>query len=194
MLSQLLSPETFKKVVFDQETTTLKNLQTNAIAVHRKLHQKVITALPQVLKPTLSILPFSWQKKAVLPLLNKVFIESLGEDEFECLEGKWLKLTIKDLNLHWLFSVENNLFIMENATQDSPADVCFSANGNDLLFIAARKEDPDTLFFQRRLLIEGDTALGLEIKNLIDALDTTQLPDLLNKSIETAARLITLKK
>jgi predicted lipid carrier protein YhbT len=32
--------------------------------------------------------------------------------------------------------------------------------------IAARKQDPDTLFFQRRLVIEGDTELGLYVKNL----------------------------
>jgi len=35
---------------------------------------------------------------------------------------------------------------------------------------ALRREDPDTLFFTRRLVLEGDTALGLEIKNTLDAL------------------------
>ena len=35
---------------------------------------------------------------------------------------------------------------------------------------ALRREDPDTLFFTRRLVLEGDTALGLEIKNALDAL------------------------
>ena len=29
---------------------------------------------------------------------------------------------------------------------------------------------PDTLFFTRRLVLEGDTELGLEIKNALDAL------------------------
>lgn len=43
-------------------------------------------------------------------------------------------------------------------------DVSFSGNLNDLVLIAGRKEDPDTLFFQRRLSIEGDTELGLEVK------------------------------
>ena len=47
---------------------------------------------------------------------------------------------------------------------DEQEDVSFSGNANDLVLIAARKEDPDTLFFQRRLRIEGDTELGLYVK------------------------------
>ncbi len=45
-----------------------------------------------------------------------------------------------------------------------------------MVLIAARKEDPDTLFFQRRLRIEGDTELGLEVKNLMDSIDLELLP------------------
>jgi predicted lipid carrier protein YhbT len=40
----------------------------------------------------------------------------------------------------------------------------------------ARREDPDTLFFQRLLAIEGDTALGLEIKNFLYRLEWEALP------------------
>jgi predicted lipid carrier protein YhbT len=43
----------------------------------------------------------------------------------------------------------------------------------DLGRLAARKEDPDTLFFSRRLVMEGDTELGLLIKNTLDAIDGT---------------------
>ena len=34
-----------------------------------------------------------------------------------------------------------------------------------------REEDPDTLFFNRKLQIEGDTELGLITKNLLDSVD-----------------------
>ena len=37
--------------------------------------------------------------------------------------------------------------------------------------LATRAEDPDTLFFNRRLSIEGDTETALTIKNLLDALE-----------------------
>jgi predicted lipid carrier protein YhbT len=38
-----------------------------------------------------------------------------------------------------------------------------------------RKEDPDTLFFSRRLLMEGDTELGLLVKNTLDAMELPPL-------------------
>jgi predicted lipid carrier protein YhbT len=44
--------------------------------------------------------------------------------------------------------------------------------------LLARQEDPDTLFFNRELSIEGDTELGLVVKNMLDAVEWPQLPKL----------------
>jgi predicted lipid carrier protein YhbT len=52
------------------------------------------------------------------------------------------------------------------------ADVTVRASLRDYLALALRREDPDTLFFSRRLVLEGDTELGLALKNSIDALDS----------------------
>ncbi len=38
-----------------------------------------------------------------------------------------------------------------------------------------RKEDSDTLFFNRRLVVEGDTELGLVAKNTLDAIENPML-------------------
>ena len=48
-------------------------------------------------------------------------------------------------------------------------------NGADSVYAGLRDEDPDTLFFARRLTIEGDTELGLMVKNALDALDTSRI-------------------
>ena len=37
--------------------------------------------------------------------------------------------------------------------------------------MASRQVDPDTLMFQRRLVMEGDTELGLALKNYLDGMD-----------------------
>lgn len=50
-------------------------------------------------------------------------------------------------------------------------DVTIRGRLEDFWCLATRAEDPDTLFFQRRLAIEGDTETGLHVKNLLDALD-----------------------
>jgi predicted lipid carrier protein YhbT len=51
------------------------------------------------------------------------------------------------------------------------ADVTISGHVAEFVRLAARLEDPDTLFFQRRLRIEGDTDTGVHVKNLLDTLD-----------------------
>ena len=55
-------------------------------------------------------------------------------------------------------------------------DVVIRAAPRDYLALALRREDPDTLFFTRRLAIEGDTELGLIVKNALDAVDWDALP------------------
>lgn len=103
-----------------------------------------------------------------------VFKEALEDGDFEFLEDRWLKVDVRDLDLCWYISYQNEqLVVSEHVEQE---DVSFSGECNDLVLIAARKEDPDTLFFQRRLRIEGDTELGLEVKNLMDSIDLDSLP------------------
>ena len=55
--------------------------------------------------------------------------------------------------------------------------------------MAARRRDPDTLFFQRRIVVEGDTELGLAVKNLLDSLDPSELPSPLEWGLQRAADL-----
>ncbi len=90
----------------------------------------------------------------------------------EFLEGRWLSIHVRDIGLLWYTSVVDGRLVV---SQQADADVSFSADASDLLMIAARKQDPDTLFFQRRLVIEGDTELGLYV-NLMDAIELEQMP------------------
>jgi predicted lipid carrier protein YhbT len=46
----------------------------------------------------------------------------------------------------------------------------------DFLMLMSRREDSDTLFFLRRLEREGDTALALGVRNLLDGLDRETFP------------------
>lgn len=89
------------------------------------------------------------------------------------MRGRWLSIHVRDIGLLWYTSVVDGRLVV---SQQADADVSFSADASDLLMIAARKQDPDTLFFQRRLVIEGDTELGLYVKNLMDAIELEQMP------------------
>jgi len=151
---------------------------------------KVMKVLPKILKPSFAILPFKAQKLLLLKVLSSIFNEAILDGDFEFLQNKWLKISIIDLGLNWWLSFDNNQLIMMPHSSNICEDVSFSATGDDLLLIAGRKQDPDTLFFQRRLKIEGDTELGLEVKNLIDAIELDQLPTSVHKAVDGCASLL----
>lgn len=143
-------------------------------------HQLVKTA-PGILAYPAALVPFSMQKKLLNELLAVLFKEAIEDGDVDFLEDKWLKIEVTDLKLTWYLSFcADSLVISEQAEQ---VDVSFSGEVNELILIAGRKEDPDTLFFQRRLSIEGDTELGLEVKNLLDNIDFDNLPPLAQQAI-----------
>ena len=155
-----------------------------------KVKANLIKVMPKILRPSLRFVPFSAQKSLLIPALHTIFNEAIEDGDFEFLQGKWLKISIIDLELDWWLSFDQDQLIMAAAGEKIAEDVCFSANGDDLILIAGRKQDPDTLFFQRRLKIEGDTELGLEVKNLIDAIDIEQLPSSVHSLVEFSANFL----
>lgn len=156
------------------------------------IRSNVINLAPKLLKPVLRLVPFKAQKSVLIPALNSVFKEAIEDGDFEFLHDKWLKISITDIDLHWWLSFADGKLIMAPTGEQIQEDVSFSGSGDDLLLIAGRKQDPDTLFFQRRLKIEGDTELGLEVKNLIDAIDLDNLPSSVHRVIDALAGMIEL--
>jgi predicted lipid carrier protein YhbT len=148
---------------------------------------RLINLMPKILKPSLRLVPYTLQKSLLLAALHSVFKEPIEEGGFEFLQDKWLRISISDLTLNWWLSFDKNKLVMAQKKEVINEDVSFTASGDDLILIAGRKQDPDTLFFQRRLKIEGDTELGLEVKNLIDAIDIEQLPSTVHKFVDFIA-------
>jgi len=155
-----------------------------------KLKASLIEVMPKILRPGLRFVPFSAQKSVLIPALHSIFSEAIEDGDFEFLQDKWLKISILDLQLDWWLSFDADQLIMAAPTDNIVEDVSFCANGDDLVLIAGRKQDPDTLFFQRRLKIEGDTELGLEVKNLIDAIDIDQLPSSVHSLVDFSANFL----
>ena len=85
---------------------------------------------------------------------------------FAPLRGKVLRLEVRGLP----FAPQLTLDFIGLRPSFARPDVTVRASLADYLALALRREDPDTLFFTRRLVIQGDTALGLELKNALDAL------------------------
>ncbi|MGG8471435.1 ubiquinone anaerobic biosynthesis accessory factor UbiT [Rahnella sp. PAMC25617] len=146
----------------------------------QKLRARVVRQGPSLLSLPLKFTPFALQRQVLQQVLSWQLRQALADGELDFLEGRWLKIEVSDLSLTWLMSVQESKLVI---AERGEADVSFSGNANDLILIAARKEDPDTLFFQRRLRIEGDTELGLYVKNLMDSIDLDTMPLLLKNGL-----------
>ena len=152
-----------------------------------KIRSSLVHNGPALLRFPLKLTPFTLQKQVLQQVLARQFEEALTEGDLDFLENKWLKVEVRDLALHWYISNRDGRLVV---SADEQEDVSFSGNANDLVLIAARKEDPDTLFFQRRLRIEGDTELGLYVKNLMDSIDLDGMPPLLRSALMQLAEFI----
>ncbi|MGE7958270.1 ubiquinone anaerobic biosynthesis accessory factor UbiT [Pseudomonas sp. NPDC089530] len=135
--------------------------------------------------PLLRRVPFGLQRLVLQQGLNRCLAEPLRAGEFDLLRRRWLCLRIRDLGLAWYVTRDRDGL---QVAQRARADVTISGNWREFLLLASRQEDPDTLFFRRRLVIEGDTELGLTLKNLIDSLDPEVLPAWLWRNLERAGK------
>ena len=97
----------------------------------------------------------------------------LPEDSLEQLGGKTFLIQVLDTGGQAAFTYRGGFFRPLFAIPETP-DLAFRANLSAFLQVASRQEDPDTLFFNRELSIEGDTELGLVVKNMLDAVDFSQ--------------------
>ena len=116
--------------------------------------------------------------------LNLTLARQLPEDVAEALQGRTLRLAVRDAGVHCDFCWQGTRFAPLHRVQGTP-DLIIRAHASDFIALARRSQDPDTLFFNRRLSMEGDTELGLMVKNTLDAMELPvfdprqfRLPDL----------------
>ncbi len=112
-------------------------------------------------------------------LLRLVFAKAALSGSLDFLQCKRLTIEVPDLQMHYDLGLDQKrMFWLNTAGTSARAitgEVLFRAESADLLLLLTQQVDPDTLFFQRRLTILGDTELGLQLKNYLDTLEPEQL-------------------
>lgn len=143
--------------------------------------------IPAPLGSLLSRLPAYPGSLLFVTGLNLALAKKLAPDVTRFLLGKKLRLRVTDAQ--WAFEFEwlANRFVASQNT--GAADLTISASAYDFMLLARRQEDPDALFFSRRLSMEGDTELGLLVKNTIDAIELPVLDLEQLKPAQLLARL-----
>lgn len=140
--------------------------------------------LPTPFVTLIDRLPAAPPSRAFSAVANRLLWPALKTLDWQPLVGRRYTIRVKDIGLSLRFTVTRNGFASDNGAPD----LTISATSRDFLLLLSRREDPDTLFFSRRLVSEGDTELGLIVKNLLDALDPETVLSGLPAPLARAAR------
>ena len=129
---------------------------------------------PARFAPVLRLLPLRWQTRWLEEAMWRALEAPLAEGRLNALVGRRLGIEVSDLGLRWVVSLRDGR--VRVCAADESADATVRGTATDLLLLASRREDADTLFFQRRLVLIGDVELGLTARNLLDQLPWQEVP------------------
>ena len=128
-----------------------------------------LLVVPAPVGALLSCLPAYPGSVLLVTALNLALARHLPADVLALLLRRKLRIEVRDARVAFDFAWNGQRFAPSQPYAE--ADLTISANAQDFLLLAQRRQDPDTLFFNRRLVMEGDTELGLVVKNALDALE-----------------------
>lgn len=148
--------------------------------------------LPGPLALPFRLIPPAVHSTVLTTALNVLFAQYMRQNsDFAFLCDRILAIQVRDAHVAYRFRYAGSGgFIPDHSEQN--ADLTISGALYDFLALATRREDSDTLFFHRRVVMEGDTALGLELKNLLDALDPDALTEPLPTLLQAANRCLSM--
>lgn len=138
----------------------------------------------------LRALPPTLRQRALERVLGRALGAPVRGGALEFLHGRYLGIEVADLGLRWVLTFDGSaLRVVDERVDGRAAEACVRGSATDLLLLAGRLEDADTLFFQRRLVLTGDTELGLTARNLLDRLPWESIPLALRIGMNRGARL-----
>lgn len=139
---------------------------------------------PAAWRPLCAALPPSLPGRLLAHAAAHALANGLAKGEFAFLEGRRLGIEVHDLGLACTLGLRDGRL----CAVGGPPEATVRGSLVDLMLLASRLEDADTLFFQRRLVLVGDTALGLEARNVLDRLDWSEVPLALRVPLHRSAR------
>lgn len=139
------------------------------------LDRSVPPGLPAFLTPLHLRLRSLVQALPVLPpsylaarVLDRVLLARLPSDARQALQQRCVELCVTDFGLRVRLQLTPSGFAPA-ADRGEPA-LRISATGASFVRLLRGEDDPDRMFFERVLVMEGDTELGLVLKNTLDAI------------------------
>lgn len=151
------------------------------------MHAALLRCFPPPARwaPVLAALPAGLQARWMDRAMARVLAGPCRQGMLDFLHGRRLGVEVADLGLRWVVTFDRGRL----CTVAGDAEAVVRGDAADLLALAGRLEDADRLFFQRRLVLTGDTELGLTARNLLDALPWDEIPLGLRVLLNRGARV-----
>jgi predicted lipid carrier protein YhbT len=125
--------------------------------------------LPKLLSLPARLTPSFVHNRALTTALNIIFYKNLKQGELDFLQDRIIRIEIDDIGIDFRISLAQKKII--SADRNAHIDLELKGSTYNYMLLASRREDTDTLFFSRRLHMQGDTELGLYVKNFLDGMD-----------------------
>ena len=109
---------------------------------------------------------------SLVAALDLVLWRLLPADVRDKLIGRRVEIAVSDWGMGFSFIARRWGFAPRPPSAEP--DLRIAATAEDFGALAAGEADADTLYFSRRLIVEGDTELALMVKNTLDALDASR--------------------
>ncbi len=154
------------------------------------LDHAVALPLPALITPPAP--PLLLWRRPLEAALNRLFSEPLREGALDFLRGRWLRIRMDRPAVDFALTLEQGR--LRVAAPRPGAALTIRGGLKEYLALVSRRDDADTLFFQRRLHMNGDTELGLFVKNFLDGVDPKEHPALGLVSRLAAAALAILER
>ena len=140
--------------------------------------------MPKTLAKLVCKVPFVINRQVAQLIMNQVFSEQIAQGDFDFLQNQLLQVEVRDAELFIGLSYQQGKLVCSYIQHfGQEADVSMSVESHDAIDLILQKVDPDTLFFQRKLKINGNTELAHQIKNTIDTLESDKIPQALIKML-----------
>lgn len=127
-----------------------------------------LPAPPAPVRRLIERLPPEPPSFALALALNRLLLPKLDAAARQALAQRCVEVHISDFGLRLRLQLGARGFAP--APRAAAVALRVSAPAAVLWRLAAGAEDPDTLFFERALVMEGDTEFGLLLKNTLDAI------------------------
>lgn len=170
------------EIIDDTMTADTSNPRASEIP-----HARLLRWLPPPARfaPWLKALPAPMQHRWLERAIARVLAAPMAAGTLDFMQGRRLGIHVSDLDLRWVIEGGDGRLRVGGGESEA----CVRGSATDLLLLASRLEDADTLFFQRRLILTGDTELGLTARNLLERLPWESVPLGLRIALHRGARL-----